>query len=78
MTGLTLIREHVEQCDHLHDTTTRYDHDRKLLHFLRICPSCDTETVIETQPYEPRPVPAGGSVHRLPVRRHERPLRHAA
>jgi hypothetical protein len=41
-------------CDHLHDTTTRYDHARKLLTFLLVCHSCGTEKVIETLPYEPR------------------------
>jgi hypothetical protein len=41
-------------CDHLHDTTTRYDHAQKLLTFLLVCHSCKTEKVIQTVPYEPR------------------------
>jgi hypothetical protein len=41
-------------CGHLHDTTTRYDHARKLLTFLLVCPVCRTERVLETQRYEPR------------------------
>jgi hypothetical protein len=46
-------------CDHLHDTTTRYDHDRKQLTFLLVCPVCGTEKVVETQHYEPRYVQPG-------------------
>jgi hypothetical protein len=46
-----------QPCGHLHDTTTRYDHKRKLLTFVLICPVCETEKVIETQHYEPRFVP---------------------
>jgi hypothetical protein len=48
-------------CDHLFDTTTRYDSDRKLLTFLLFCPVCRTETVVETLAYEPnfRPSAAG-------------------
>jgi hypothetical protein len=75
-------------CDHVHDSTTRYDHDQKLLTFLLVCPVCGTERVMETQRYEPRfeprPAPqpadaaAGATIHRLPVRRHERPTRRAA
>jgi hypothetical protein len=40
-------------CEHLFDTTTRYDRDRKLLTFLLLCPSCGTETVVARLPYEP-------------------------
>ena len=43
-----------EPCDHLHDTTTRYDPVGKVLTFLLVCPACGTEKVVETQPYEPR------------------------
>jgi hypothetical protein len=50
-------------CEHLHETTTRYDHERKLLTFLSVCRTCGTESVLETQPYEPRYKPA------QPVRR---------
>jgi len=74
-------------CDHLHDSTTRYDHDQKLLTFVLVCPVCRTENVIETQHYEPRFEPSsaksadvadGATIHQLPVRRHERPTRRAA
>jgi hypothetical protein len=75
-------------CDHVHDTTTRYDHDQKLLSFLLVCPVCGTEKVMQTQHYEPRfeprPAPqpadaaAGATIYQLPVRRHERPTRRAA
>jgi hypothetical protein len=41
-------------CDHLHDTTTRYDHVRKRLTFLLVCADCGTESVVETLSYEPR------------------------
>jgi hypothetical protein len=41
-------------CDHLFDTTTRYDRERKLLTFLLVCPVCHSETVMESVPYEPR------------------------
>jgi hypothetical protein len=65
-------------CGHLHDSTTRYDHDQTLLTFVLVCPVCRTEKVIETQHYEPRfePSPAqradaadGATIHQLPVRR---------
>jgi hypothetical protein len=45
-------------CDHLHDTTTRYDHDQKVLTFLLVCPVCRTEKVVESRHYEPRFQPA--------------------
>jgi hypothetical protein len=43
-------------CDHLHDTTSRYDAAEKLLTFLRVCRICGIEQVVETVEYEPRPV----------------------
>jgi hypothetical protein len=55
--------EQPRSCEHLHETTTRYDHERKLLTFLAVCRTCRTETILETQPYEPRYKPA------QPVRR---------
>jgi hypothetical protein len=51
-------------CEHLHDTTSRYDAARKLLTFLLVCRICGTEKVVETLEYEPRPVHAGGVRHR--------------
>jgi hypothetical protein len=71
-------------CDHLHDTTTRYDPVEKLLTFLLVCPICRIERVIETRHYEPnfQPLPApeseGATVHRLPTRRQTQPARRAA
>jgi hypothetical protein len=41
-------------CDHLHDTTSRYDHAEKVLTFLLVCHACGTEKVILKVPYEPR------------------------
>jgi hypothetical protein len=46
--------DETDPCGHLHDTTTRYDHERKLLTFFAVCRVCGTERVIETQHYEPR------------------------
>jgi hypothetical protein len=76
------------RCDHLHDSTTRYDHDQKLLVFLLVCPVCGTEKVVESRHYEPRfdPTPAShradssaaASIHHLPGRRSERSMRRAA
>jgi hypothetical protein len=46
--------DETDPCGHLHETTTRYDHERKLLTFLAVCRSCGTERVVETRHYEPR------------------------
>jgi hypothetical protein len=46
--------EETDRCGHLHETTTRYDHEHKLLTFFAVCRICGTERVIETQHYEPR------------------------
>jgi hypothetical protein len=76
-----------EPCDHIHESTSRYDHTRKLLTFLLVCPVCRTEKIVESQHYvprfEPHPAPqppdaGGATIHQLPVRRDERPLRRAA
>jgi hypothetical protein len=75
---------HPVHCEHLHDTTTRYEPVAKLLTFLLFCPVCSTEKVIETRHYEPRFEPhpstgsAGATVHQLPVRRHDEAERRAA
>jgi hypothetical protein len=50
--------EQPDSCDHLHETTTRYDAQRRLLSFLVVCRICGTEKVVETQPYEPHYEPA--------------------
>ena len=66
-------------CEHIHDTTSRYDPVEERLTFLLVCPVCGTERVIETLRYAPRfqPLPSAGStepnVHRLPSRRHVEP-----
>jgi len=73
-------------CDHLHDTTTRYDPVEKRLSFFLVCSACGTEKLVETQRYEPRftPHPApqspatGATVHHLPTVGQQLPLRHAA
>jgi hypothetical protein len=41
-------------CDHLHDTTTRYDPVEKVLTFVLICPVCRTEKVLDAQHSERR------------------------
>jgi hypothetical protein len=41
-------------CEHLCDTTSRYDHDQKQLIFLLVCALCGTEELVETLRYEPR------------------------
>jgi len=43
-------------CDHLHDSTSRYDAEDKLLTFLLVCRTCGIEKVVEVVEYEPRPV----------------------
>ena len=73
-----------DSCDHLHETTSRYDRDRKQLTFLLVCPECGTEKVVDSIHYEPHFTPhapgesAGATVHQLPVRRHSQPARRAA
>jgi hypothetical protein len=73
-------------CNHLYDTTTRYEHAQKLLTFLLVCPVCGTEKIVDAQHYEPRfqssraseLADAGATMQALPVRRDERPMRRAA
>jgi hypothetical protein len=43
-------------CDHLHDTTSRYDAAEKVMTFLLVCRTCGIERVVETLDYDPRPV----------------------
>jgi hypothetical protein len=43
-------------CEHLHDTTSRYEHERKILTFLLVCRICGVEKVVQTVDYEPRPL----------------------
>lgn len=50
-------------CDHLYDSTSRYDTVSKLLTFLLVCPVCRIEKIVETLEYEPNFIPgvAGGA-----------------
>jgi hypothetical protein len=43
-------------CEHLHDSTSRYDAAAKVMTFLLVCRTCGIERVVETLEYEPRPV----------------------
>jgi hypothetical protein len=43
------------RCDHLHETTSRYDHGEKLMALLLVCPVCGTERIIHRLRYEPSP-----------------------
>jgi hypothetical protein len=43
-------------CEHLHDSTSRYDAGQKVLTLLLVCRTCGVERVVETLEYEPRPV----------------------
>ncbi|HEY2603018.1 MAG TPA: hypothetical protein VGI67_15785 [Thermoleophilaceae bacterium] len=42
-------------CEHLYDSTSRYDADRKLLTFLLVCPVCEIEEIVQTLEYAPTP-----------------------
>jgi hypothetical protein len=44
-------------CDHLHELTSSYDHEAKQLSFLLVCPTCRTQRLVETIPYQPSFVP---------------------
>jgi hypothetical protein len=50
-------------CSHLRDSSTRYDHERKLLSFLLVCPVCATERLVQAVTYEPRFVRDVGARH---------------
>ncbi len=71
-------------CDHLQDTTSRYDPVAKQMSFLMVCSVCGTEKLIDTVDYEPRfqprptDEPAGATVHQLTPRRRRLPIRRAA
>jgi hypothetical protein len=60
-----LVSRRKVRCDHLHDTTTRYDRAAKRLDFLLVCAACKTERLIQSLEYEPRFEPAGATVHVL-------------
>lgn len=66
LAAVTLLRSRREvPCDHLHDSTTRYDRTAKRLDFLLVCQNCGIEKLIHSLPYEPRFEPAGATVHRF-------------
>jgi ribosomal protein L44E len=68
------VARHGEQpCDHLHDTTSRYDQAAKRLELLLTCPVCKTEKLVHSLEYEPRFKPSGATVHPL-RRREDKPL----
>jgi hypothetical protein len=56
-------------CDHLHDSTSRYDAAAKVMTLLLVCRTCGIERVVETLEYEPRPVwtSAGAAPRQLAV-----------
>lgn len=60
--GLRILPFGTRRCQHFHESTTRYDHDQKLLSFLLVCGVCGTEKLVHSQPYEPRfePYPGRG------------------
>jgi hypothetical protein len=54
-------------CDHLYETTSRYDSDRKLLSLLLVCPVCEIEEIVHTIEYAPTFVAnAAHARHQLP------------
>src|ERR687895_183515 len=54
-----VARHGEQQCDHLHDTASRYDHAAKRLELLLTCPVCKIEKVIHTRPSGPGSGPGG-------------------
>jgi hypothetical protein len=42
------------RCEHLCETTSRYDHGEKELSFLLFCALCGTEELVERIRYEPQ------------------------
>ena len=47
-------------CDHLYDSTSRYDAGSKLLTLMLVCPVCRIEEIVQTLDYEPNFVPRVG------------------
>ena len=43
-------------CDHLYESTSRYDAARKLLTFLLVCPVCEIEEIVQAIEYAPNPI----------------------
>jgi hypothetical protein len=44
-------------CDHLYETTSRYETATKVLTFLLVCPVCHVEEVVDTLEYVPNFTP---------------------
>jgi hypothetical protein len=57
MAAPTSPRNSALMCEHLYETTSRYDAVTKLLTFLLVCPVCRIEQTVETLEYVPRFVP---------------------
>jgi hypothetical protein len=47
-------------CEHLQETTSRYDTAKKVLTFVLVCRTCGTEQVVAQLDYEPRPIALSG------------------
>jgi hypothetical protein len=60
--GLRILPLGARRCRHFYESTTRYDHHRKVLSFLLVCRVCGIETLVHRRPYEPllEPHPARG------------------
>lgn len=71
-------QDRTAECDHLYETTSRYDRDAKRLDFFLFCPVCRTGRLIESLDYEPRFEPMLASVRALRPREAARPRRRAA
>jgi hypothetical protein len=71
-------REREARCEHVHETTTRYDHEANVLEFFLFCPVCRTSRVVCTLDYEPRFEPITAAVQPLRPRAAGGVQRHAA
>jgi hypothetical protein len=52
-------------CEHLHEATTRYDHQAKRLDFFLVWPAWRTAKLVPSLDYAPRFGPMGGTVRPL-------------
>jgi hypothetical protein len=67
-----------ERCEHLHETTTRYDRQAKRLDFFLVCSACRTAKLLHSLDYAPRFVPTGATVRPLRARTTDPRRRRAA
>jgi hypothetical protein len=51
--GLRILPIGTRRCCHFQESTSRYDHNQKVLSFLLVCRTCGIETLVHRQPYEP-------------------------